>query len=74
MRDCSSRLEDCDHLCCEVEQPRLTCCNNEVDSSVGCAGEGDDVVDPEVAEGGDEGHGACQHCSKDQGPCPAIIL
>lgn len=38
---------------------QLTCgSNNEVHCGVGCAGEGDDVVDPEVAEGGNEGHGA----------------
>ena len=44
---------------------QLTCCNDEVHRSVGCASQRDDVVDPEVSETRNEGHGASQSCSKD---------
>ena len=50
----------------------LTCSSNDqIQSSVGCAGEGDDVVNAEVAESWDEGHGHCQGTTKDESPNPA---
>lgn len=52
----------------------LTCSDDEVQRCVGGAGQGYDVVDPEVAEAGNEGHGECQDGSKDDCPYPAADI
>ena len=49
----------------------LTCSDDEVQGCIGGASQRNDVVYPEMSEAGDEGHGTCQHSSKDDSPYPA---
>lgn len=61
-----------DGCCIDSKSRRLTCCcNDEVEGGVGSAGEGNDVVDTEVAEGGNEGHGSRQASPENESPSSA---
>ena len=49
----------------------LTCSDDEVQGCIGGASQRNDVVYSEMSEAGNEGHGTCQHSSKDDSPYPA---